>query len=142
MSTPASAIANSASPKSLGFIERDDENSIAHDLIRPYFQDDHELFLLLAFDAMGRLVRMQQANSQSRLHCIIPPSLWRNILGTEVRSVIMAHNHPSGIAWPSGGDRQTTLRAAIMLDLLGIRLGDHLIFVRNGHYSFQRAGLL
>ncbi len=140
--TPASSIENSARMKSLGYVGRDQENSLAHDLIRPYFQDEHEIFLLLAFDGRQRLVRMQQSHSQMRQQCVIPPELWRNLLCADVSTVIMAHNHPSGIAWPSRIDRQTTMRAAMMLDILGLTLRDHLIFVNHGHYSFYRAGLL
>lgn len=142
MSTPASFIQNTARMKSLGYVERDHEGDLANQLIRPYFKDEHEIFLLLAFDPMQRLVRMQEASSLTRQHCVIPPGLWRSLLGANVRSVIMAHNHPSGIAWPSSTDRKTTVRAVMMLDILGISLRDHLIFVNHGHYSFQRAGLL
>lgn len=127
---------------SIGYVERAQEASIAHDLMRPYFRSQQESFLLLAFDPSDRLVRMQEAIGTSQQHCAIPQHLWRALLGGNVSQVIMAHNHPSGIAWPSSMDRQSTIRAVMMLDLLGIILQDHLIFVDHGHYSFRRAGLL
>lgn len=140
--SPAPTIRGPSRFTSMGYVEKAHETPIAFDLVRPYFRSEEESFLLLAFDPCDRLVRMQEAMSLSPQHCVIPQHLWRALLGADVSHVIMAHNHPSGIAWPSSTDRQSTIRAAMMLDLLGISLQDHLIFVDHGHYSFRRAGLL
>lgn len=54
----------------------------------------------------------------------------------------MAHNHPSGLPWPSEADRHATREAMALLRRLGIELADHLIFADAGHFSFRRAGML
>ena len=139
---PASPMQGPTRLTSIGYVERALETPLVHDLMRPHFHVQQESFLLLAFDTSDRLVRMEEAMGLSQQHCIIPQHLWRALLSPNVSRVVMAHNHPSGIAWPSSIDRQSTIRAVMMLDLLGISLQDHLIFVDHGHYSFRRAGLL
>ena len=42
-------------------------------------------------------------------------------------SVILAHNHPGGIATPSDADVATTRRIAMAMDSVGIRLVDHVV---------------
>ena len=66
----------------------------------------------------------------------------RSQLGQRVATVMMAHNHPSGIARPSEADMRCTREAGQFLRLIGIDLSDHLIFVESGHFSFRNAGLL
>ncbi len=55
---------------------------------------------------------------------------------------VMAHNHPSGDPAPSEADYALTRRLARALDLVGVRLVDHLILARDGCESFRRRGLL
>lgn len=57
-------------------------------------------------------------------------------------SVIVAHNHPSGDPKPSEEDRRVTESLREAASTLGIKLLDHVIIARRGHYSFQESGLL
>ncbi len=57
--------------------------------------------------------------------------------------VVMAHNHPSGEAWPSRADRDVTARLARALAAVDTRLIDHVVVGRDGAtWSFRAAGLL
>ena len=57
--------------------------------------------------------------------------------------VVMAHNHPSGEAWPSRADREVTARLARALAAVDTRLIDHVVVGRGGAtWSFRAAGLL
>jgi DNA repair protein RadC len=57
--------------------------------------------------------------------------------------VVMAHNHPSGEAWPSRADRDVTARLARALAAVDSRLIDHVVVGRGGAmWSFRAAGLL
>ncbi len=59
------------------------------------------------------------------------------------KSVIFAHNHPSGNTKPSEEDKKLTERAKHALKLLDITLLDHLIITEeNGYYSFADEGVL
>ncbi len=57
-------------------------------------------------------------------------------------SVIMAHNHPGGLAQPSFEDEQTTIKLKEALELLGIELSDHIIVAGEEHYSMTASGRL
>jgi DNA repair protein RadC len=130
-------------PRALaGFVPRKSEDDIARDLLRPHFPVDSELLLLAGFDGYERLVRIEHADGDRSGRCIISPHSWRGLLGSDIATVLMAHNHPSGAAWPSEADRRCTQEAALFLRTLDVELVDHLIFVENGHFSFRRAQLM
>ena len=58
------------------------------------------------------------------------------------QSVLLAHNHPSGIALPSASDRQMTLQVRDALATMGIRLTDHIIVADDDFVSMAQSGLL
>lgn len=125
-----------------GFVPCESEDAVAHQLLRPLFADERETVLLAGFDAFERLVRLERIDSDANGRCNIQPLGWRAMLATGIATVVMAHNHPSGDARPSGQDRRTTQEAALFLRILGIDLADHLIFVAGGHFSFRRAQMI
>ncbi len=125
-----------------GFVPCKSEDEVARHLLRPLFDADRETLLIAGFDAYERLVRLERAGGDSAGRCVIPPQCWRALLGTGITAVIMAHNHPSGAAWPSDADRRSTQDAAHFLRTIDVELIDHLIFVDHGHFSFRQGQLL
>ncbi|NIJ37035.1 DNA repair protein RadC [Sphingopyxis panaciterrae] len=122
-----------------GFVPRESEGGIARDLLRPYFPPDREMLLLAGFDGYERLVRLEHAEGDRSGRCVISARSWRALLDSDITTALMAHNHPSGAAWPSNADRRCTQEAALFLRTLDVDLVDHLIFVASGHFSFRRA---
>ncbi len=57
-------------------------------------------------------------------------------------SVIVAHNHPGGIAEPSENDNILTQKIADALNVVNIDLQDHIIIADNGFYSYRQQGIL
>jgi len=57
-------------------------------------------------------------------------------------AVIFAHNHPSGELQPSDVDLRMHEQLTEAGKILGLRVLDHVIVTRKGHYSFQEAGLI
>jgi DNA repair protein RadC len=57
-------------------------------------------------------------------------------------AMILVHNHPSGHAQPSAGDRALTEELTLAGELLRIHLLDHVIVGRRDHYSFADHGLI
>jgi len=70
----------------------------------------------------------------------------RIILGVALKcgasSIIMIHNHPSGKLIPSDTDKLITKRLKEACELIDINLMDHLIFSKDGYYSFADNGIL
>jgi len=54
-------------------------------------------------------------------------------------SVILVHNHPSGIALPSVSDNNSTYQIALLLQQLGIELVDHLVFGGRDYVSYRQS---
>lgn len=129
-------------PAPAGFVPSRSEDEVARHLLRPLFDHRRETLLLAGFDAFDRLARLECVEGDATGRCTIPPRSWRALLGGGIRTVVMAHNHPSGIALPSDADISATHNAALFLRTLGIDLVDHLIFVADGHFSFRTAELM
>jgi DNA repair protein RadC len=66
----------------------------------------------------------------------------RQALARNAAAVILAHNHPSGVAEPSQADELITQRLKEALALVDIRLLDHLIVGDGSCVSFAEKGLL
>ncbi|WP_444441881.1 JAB domain-containing protein [Pseudoruminococcus massiliensis] len=52
-------------------------------------------------------------------------------------TVIIAHNHPSGVAFPSRADLEATADIADALDTIGIHLADHIIVADRDYISLS-----
>lgn len=57
-------------------------------------------------------------------------------------SILLAHNHPSGVARPSESDLRATRRLAGVAEALGCKLLDHLVFAGDQCTSMRRLGYL
>jgi len=71
-----------------------------------------------------------------------PREVFADPLADRAAAVVCCHNHPSGVLDPSPEDREVTLRLKQAGELLGIPLLDHVIFGREGYYSFLETGIL
>jgi DNA repair protein RadC len=89
---------------------------------------------VIAFDELFRGT-LDNANVHSRE--VVKQALARNAAG-----VILAHNHPSGVAEPSLADEQVTRRLKEALALIDVRLMDHLVIGDGVCESFAERGLL
>lgn len=103
----------------------------------------HEECWCLFLTSTNRIVerlRMSQGGVQGTVvdhRLIVKRAL--ELLATQI---VIVHNHPSGAAQPSGADKSLTEKIALAAALFDVRLLDHLIISREGHYSFRGAGLL
>lgn len=73
---------------------------------------------------------------------VYPRVIARRALELNAAAVIIAHQHPSGIATPSNADKQITERIVETLALMDVRVLDHFIVTVGSYYSFAENGLL
>jgi DNA repair protein RadC len=89
---------------------------------------EHEVFCCLYLDNRHRLIRFEElfrgTVDGASVH---PREVVKQALERNATSVILAHNHPSGVAEPSQADEIITTRLRDALALVDIRLLDHLI---------------
>lgn len=73
---------------------------------------------------------------------VYPREVVSRALALNAAALIIAHNHPSGVAEPSDADRRITTRIRDALGLLDIRLLDHCIVAGREVVSLAERGLL
>ncbi len=73
---------------------------------------------------------------------VYPREVVRAAIDTNAAAVILAHNHPSGSLEPSRADVDLTQMLAKALQLIDVRILDHIIVSNAGHTSFADRGLL
>ncbi len=99
--------------------------------------------MCLSLDSGGRLIN-QRVVTIGLLDAALahPREVFAGPLTDRAASVIIAHNHPSGVAAPSDHDIALTQQLAAAGQLLGIPLQDHIIIAAKAHYSFKANSLL
>ena len=72
--------------------------------------------------------------------CVDVRNVLQGALLTNAVAMVLGHNHPSGNTKPSKEDDRITKQIAKAGELLNIRVLDHIIFTREGFYSFNDEG--
>ncbi len=104
---------------------------------------EHEVFCCLFLDSRHRLTSCEElfrgTVDGASVH---PREVVKQALARNATAVILAHNHPSGIAEPSQADEIITTRLRDALALVEIRLLDHLIIGDGSCVSLAEKGLI
>jgi DNA repair protein RadC len=104
---------------------------------------EHEVFMALFLDAQHRVIAAEELFRGTLTQtAVYPREVARRALELNCASIILAHNHPSGVAEPSPADRLLTSALRAALSPLDIPVLDHLIVAGNRCYSFAESGLL
>lgn len=72
---------------------------------------------------------------------VYPREVVKEALRLNAAAVILAHNHPSGNTTPSGADRELTRRLREALNLMDVRMLDHIIVAGSSAVSMAEKGL-
>jgi len=104
---------------------------------------EHESFTLIYLDNRHRLIACDDlfrgTIDGASVH---PREVVKEALRHNAAAVILAHNHPSGVAEPSQADELITRRLREALALVDIRILDHLIVAGGTTLSMAERGLL
>lgn len=108
----------------------------------PYFYGrENETVFLLCLDAKCKVLGCKMVGEGSVNSANIPIRRVVEIaLNANATTVILAHNHPSGLALPSADDIQTTLRVAKAMNAVEITLADHIVVADNDFVSMAQSG--
>ncbi len=103
----------------------------------------HEVFQVLFLDAQHRLLAMEEMFRGTLTQTsVYPREVVRRALARNAGAVILAHNHPSGLAEPSRADEFLTQSLKNALALVDVRVLDHLVVGQGQVVSFAERGLL
>ena len=100
-----------------------------------------EMVYLLCLDAKCKVLGCREIGEGSVNSANVPiRRIVETALGLNATSVVLAHNHPSGIALPSGEDVLTTHRVAAALSTVDIVLVDHIVVADDDYVSMVQSG--
>ncbi len=103
----------------------------------------HEMFCCLYLDNRHRIIQFVELfRGTIDGTSVYPREVVKQALSLNAAAVIAAHNHPSGVTEPSKADESITRRLKSALELVDIRLLDHLIVGGNRCRSLAERGLL
>ena len=100
----------------------------------------NEVVYILCLDAKCKVLCCKMVGEGSVNSAGVPiRKLVEIALGSNATSVVLAHNHPSGLAIPSGEDVVTTERVSAALRSVDIILSDHIVFSDNDYVSMVQS---
>jgi DNA repair protein RadC len=102
-----------------------------------------EVFVVLFLDSQNRLIMADELfRGTLNQTAVYPREVVRRALELNAAAVILAHNHPSGVAEPSQADRVLTDALRSALRHLDMPVLDHIIVAGGNSYSFAEHGHL
>jgi len=108
-----------------------------------FAQHEHESFYVLFLDVKNRLLASQEMFRGTLTHTsVYPREVVKAALAINAASVLLAHNHPSGMADPSESDLLLTRTLIQALALVDVRVLDHFVVAGRQVHSFAENGQL
>ena len=112
-------------------------------LLELFSRERNEAAYQICLDGKGKLLACRRLGEGSVSAVVLDiRKIVENAILYSASSVILAHNHPSGIALPSQEDQAVTLRAKAALEAIDVRLEDHIVVADNDFISFHQSGFL
>lgn len=103
----------------------------------------HEEFWAVFVDAQNRVIQAEMLfRGTLNQTSVYPREVVKRALEVNAASLILAHNHPSGVAEPSQADRLLTQTLKQALALVDVRVLDHFVVAGASGVSFAEQGLL
>jgi DNA repair protein RadC len=103
----------------------------------------HEVFAVMFLDAQHRLIAYEPMFRGTLTQTsVYPREVLKRALALNAAGVVLAHNHPSGVAEPSRADEHLTQSLKTALAMVDVRVLDHMVVARTQVVSFAERGLL
>ncbi len=112
-------------------------------LLPYFFAERDELVYLLCLDAKCKPLCVRLIGRGSVNSAAVPiRAVVAAALGANATSVVLAHNHPSGVALPSDEDREATRQVFRALSAVNVLLADHIVVAAGDFVSLAEDGLI
>lgn len=116
-------------------------SQVAQFLIPRFMEEREELVLVMCLDTRNSLLCCEVLNrGVVNAVDISTRRLAEHALKHKASAVVLAHNHPDGVAMPSREDEVFTAKAQDALRLIGIRMMDHIIVAGKNYFSMRDSG--
>ncbi len=113
-------------------------------LMLNYAKHEYEVFICIFLDNQNRVLKLAEMFTGSIGGAsVYPREVVKKSLELNAAAIVFAHNHPSGTSNPSQADKEITVKLIKAMNLVDVRVLDHLI-VGGGDkpYSFAEHGLI
>ena len=105
--------------------------------------EDVEKFYVIYLSSSNEVIAFEESSSGTLdRSSIYPREIYKRVIMENAKSVIIAHNHPSGNTCPSKCDIDITNEIAKGLKNFGALLLEHIIITRDSYFSFLEEGLI
>lgn len=118
------------------------------DMVKDYLASQlrhqpREVFAILLLDSQHRLLQYKELfYGTINAAPVYPREIVKLVLECNAAAIILAHNHPSGVAEPSQADRRVTDRIKEALSTIDVAVLDHFVIGAGESVSFAERGLL
>lgn len=104
---------------------------------------EHEVFMVIWLDSQNRVIAFEELFRGTLMQTsVFPREVVKQALKWNAAAAIFAHNHPSGVQEPSRADENITDQLRKALNLIDVRVTDHMVIGGAGITSFAEKGLL
>jgi DNA repair protein RadC len=104
---------------------------------------EHEVFCAIWMDAQNRVIKYEEVFRGTLTQTsVYPREMVKLALSHNAAGVILAHNHPSGVAEPSHADEALTRALKTALALVDVKVLDHFVCAGAKTVSFAERGIL
>jgi len=104
---------------------------------------EREVFAVLFLDAQHRCIELEELfHGTLTQTSVYPREVVKRALALNAAAVVLAHNHPSGLAEPSRADEFLTQTLRSALGLVDVRVLDHIVVGRGHVVSLAERGLM
>jgi len=104
---------------------------------------DKEHFWVFHLDCRNKIKLLELVSLGTLNSSLVHPrEVFTRAVGERSAQIIIAHNHPSGVAKPSDDDLSLTKRLMKAGELLGIELIDHIIVTNSSYISLKEKSLI
>ncbi|ATV59193.1 RadC family protein [Fusobacterium pseudoperiodonticum] len=105
--------------------------------------EDVEKFYVIYLSSSNEVIAFEESSSGTLdRSSIYPREIYKRVIMENAKSIIIAHNHPSGNTCPSKCDIDITNEITKGLKNFGALLLEHIIITRDSYFSFLEEGLI
>ncbi len=102
-----------------------------------------ECFMIVHLNTKNEVIAHEVLQEGTIYHAVIyPRKIVESALERRAANLILVHNHPSGHCEPSPEDKRITRELALAVKSIEVKILDHLIVGKAGHFSFAENGLI
>lgn len=115
-----------------------------YELLHTIYEDlNHEEFHIILMNRANEIIRIQKISQGGTASTIVDAKLvFKTAIDFGASTIILSHNHPSGLLVPSEKDLKVTRELVEFGKILDLLIIDHIIYTDNGYFSFSDQGVL